>query len=150
MFLLIKVIYGCRFHSFECFSCENADERNLNSLVICLFLNTCVLFFIHFCFPRHVLTRNQRRAADCCADRSTATLSDSWVKISIKWLGSTSSYPHHWALCFIICACLTTRDLCTTSKTLKSSVWVCFVNILLYWVLNSNPCFDDPIHCTAT
>lgn len=112
--------------------------------------------FIHFCFPRHVLTRTHRRdkqprqAADCCAERSTEKLSDSWIKISIKRLCSAAYYPHHWASCFIICACLTTRDLCATSKTLKSKVWVCFVDILLYWVLNFNLCYDDPIHCTAT
>ena len=108
------------FPSTECFSCENADEHNLKSLLIFLF-KQLYFVFVDFFFPRHVLTRKHRQAADCCAERSTENLTDSGVKISIERLGSlcTAYHPHQ---CFIICACLTTGDLGATSKTLKSSL----------------------------
>lgn len=49
---------GC-FPSIEHFSCENADEQNLNSLLICLFKNSCTLFLHTFFFPRNVLTNSR-------------------------------------------------------------------------------------------
>lgn len=152
---VIKVRSQWSLNSIEHFSCENTDELILNSPVICLFLNSCTLFFIHFCFPRRVLTRNRgrdkqpRQAADCCAERSPEKLSDSWIKISIKWVCSAAYYPHHWAYVLLFVHVWPQRIYVPHQKTLKSNVWVCFVNILLYWVLNFNLCYDDPIQCTA-
>lgn len=117
---------GSDFHSLAGFSCENADEQNVTSPVICLFFFQTVLFCL--CTP--LLPK-------ACADRRAQTSSRLLRRClcrgegSIKRLGCAAYYGHLRALCFILCACLTTRDSCVTSKTLKSKVWPCFVKVQL-------------------
>lgn len=104
--------------------------------------------FIHLCFPGRVLTRNRRAAVDCCDERNTVWLQDRNIS------GVSRQFSLFQARLNLVFYYLCTFDhkgfRVLPWKTLKSKVWICFVNTLLHCVFTSNPWFDDPVHFTAT
>lgn len=77
--------------------------------------------------------------------------------------GVTPAYKYQWSVSAVQCISGAAEPCvllfvhvwpqgisCAASKTVKSKVWICFVNTLLHCVLKSNPWFDDPVLSTAT
>lgn len=93
------------------------------------FIHTFVCFiFARLCFPGRVLTRTRGAAAH-------------WWNITVRH-PQDEKHQRGWASRCIICSlCDHQGFVCNASKSQKSKVWKCFVNILLRWLLNSNPWF---------